>query len=189
MVQTYLVITSFLIIGGGLKYIDEAFDEDIFNKKIATILAGILILLWIGISYLDSLAGTILLGVLAGVLLTGKIDNIIFTISTGAIFASIAFTVKVIMPPFLFLALSGMIDEKGNDYVDNNNTNKVVSFFFLHRFTMKVALVLLTIIGVFSLTYLLAFILFDLAYDGIGYVGSQNMKVPIKSKKVLPLAA
>ena len=83
---------------------------------------------------------------------------------------------KVIFLPLLVLSLTGIIDEKGNDYVDTHKTNKIVAFFFLHRFTMKVGLLALSLAGIFALDYLLAFLFFDISYDTIGFFSGESKK-------------
>ncbi len=181
MVEVSLIIAVFLLIGAGLKYIDEAFDEENLNKTTATILAGILLILWIGLSYLDIGSRTILLAILLGVLLTGKIDNLVFASSTALIFGSFVFVERIAMFPLIMLALTGVIDEKGNDYVDANKTHGLISFFFLHRFTMKTGLAALTIGGIFPYYYLLAFLLFDMSYDTIGYLTKSRAERDIES--------
>jgi hypothetical protein len=172
MVHTHILVASFAIIGGGLKYIDEAFDEGIFDKRIAAFLATILIIIWIGLSVLDPISGSILLAIILGVLFTGKIDNTVFETSTAAIFGALIFLGKFLIGPVLFLAIAGVIDEKGNDYVDSHRSNSIIEFFFLHRFTMKIGLFILCLTGVFAYYYLIAFLLFDVAYDAMGLIGN-----------------
>jgi hypothetical protein len=183
VVQTVLTVAAFALIGGGIKYIDEAFDEKIYSQKIATAIAAILLVLWIGISILDTAAATILLAVLLGVLFTGKIDNTVFGASTSAIVASLAFLEKIIFLPLLALTFTGIIDEKGNDYVDSHKTNKIIAFFFLHRFTMKVGLLTLSLAGVFALEYLLAFLFFDISYDTVGFFSGESKKELERNKR------
>ncbi|MEE9474981.1 MAG: hypothetical protein V3V36_04835, partial [Candidatus Hydrothermarchaeaceae archaeon] len=84
-IMQYTVILGFAVIGGGLKFIDDAFDEDIFNKKTAILLAPLLIIIWIGLSVADPISATVLFSILFSVLLTGKIDNFVFKISTSAL--------------------------------------------------------------------------------------------------------
>lgn len=135
-------------------------------------MACILLVLWIGLSMLDLAAATILLSVLIGVLFTGKIDNTVFGASTAAIVGSLSFLQRVIFLPLLFLSAAGIIDEKGNDYVDTHNSNKIIEFFFLHRFTMKISIFALCFAGFFSMIYFLAFLLFDISYDTIGFISN-----------------
>ncbi|RMF91121.1 MAG: hypothetical protein D6733_02015 [Methanobacteriota archaeon] len=156
------------MIGAGLKLIDEAFDEGTFEKGRASAIAFLLLLIWIGISALDEGSATILLSILTGVLLTGKIDNKVFGLCTATILGVLLFLQRLLWPPLLFLTGAGVIDEKGNDYVDAHRANRFVSFFFLHRFTMKIGVALVCAAGVFPWHYLLAFLLFDIGYDTVG---------------------
>jgi hypothetical protein len=181
IVETYVIVAAFVVIGGGLKYIDEAFDEEVFSKKLASAMAGILIALWIGLSILDTASATILLSVLIGVLFTGKIDNSVFGASTAMIVGSISFLQRVVFLPLLFLSATGIIDEWGNDYVDTHKSNKIIEFFFLHRFTMKIGLFALCLAGFFSMIYFLAFLLFDISYDTIGFISNNyHQEIPIE---------
>ena len=164
-----LIIFGF--IGGGLKFIDMAFDEDVFDKRFAMVLTPILVVLWIWVSIVDKVSAVILFSILLGVLLTGKIDNFIFKISTIALI--VFFDLRGLGPyliPLVFLTLMGIVDEKGNDFVDNNSANKVVEFFFLHRISMKFGIMLLCAAAYFSPIYLVAFLCFDIAYDSVGIV-------------------
>jgi hypothetical protein len=174
IVEIYIIVAAFAVIGGGLKYIDQAFDEEVFDKRVAITLAFVLIVLWIGLSFLDSASATILLAILAGVLITGKIDNSIFGVSSAAILTSFSYFQKVLLPPLIILSAAGVLDEIGNDYADSHNTKGVVRFFFLHRFSMKIALLGLSLAGFFALYYFLAFIFFDLAYDTIGFISNNS---------------
>ncbi len=161
----------FGVIGGGLKFIDEAFDEDVFDKRFAMVLTPILVVLWVWVSVVDKVSAVILFSILLGVLLTGKIDNFVFKISTIALI--VFFALRGLGPyliPLVFLTLMGIVDEKGNDFVDNNSANKVVEFFFLHRFSMKFGIMLLCAVSYFSPIYLVAFLCFDIAYDSVGIV-------------------
>jgi hypothetical protein len=184
IVGIHIIVASFAVIGGGLKYIDQAFDEEVFNKRVAITLASILIALWIGLSILDSASATILLAILAGVLITGKIDNSIFGLSSAAILTSFSYFQKVLLPPLVILTAAGVLDEIGNDYVDSHRTKGVVQFFFLHRFSMKITLLGLSLAGFFALYYFMAFIFFDLAYDTIGFISSNSSEEIILEKQI-----
>jgi hypothetical protein len=183
--EQYLIIAAFAIIGAGLKYIDEAFDENAFNKKTAGLMALVLLVIWIGLSIFDTSSGTILLSILIGVLCAGKIDNSIFGVSTAAIFGSFMFIQRIPILPILLLSAFGLIDEKGNDYADSNDPNKFVKFFFLHRFTMKIGLFLLCLAGLFAYQYLLAFLLFDISYDTVGLISERQKELTTIKKHLL----
>jgi len=169
--DSLMIVAVFGMIGAGLKYIDEAFDEDIFDRRKAAALAPLLILLWTGISILDTTAATILFSILAGVLLTGKIDNTVFKLSALALLGALVFINKLLIAPLILLTLTGIIDELGNDYADTHEMSKASRFFFLHRFSMKLGVATLCYLGIFQLIYLAAFLVFDTAYDTIALLG------------------
>ncbi len=167
------LIAAFAAIGGGLKFIDEAFDEGIFSKRAAILLAPVLVAVWIAVSIIDAASATILFSILAGVLLAGKIDNAIFKTSSISLIlaALLSGKIGILWPLFLALTIAGIIDEIGNNYVDSNRSNKIVEFFFLHRFTMKIGVFSLCAISMLPWRYLLAFLAFDVSYDLVGMIG------------------
>ena len=71
----YFYLVSYPVLGAGLKYIDDAFDEKIFNRKFALILAPFLGALWAYTMFINQFSATILLAILIGVFLRGKVDN------------------------------------------------------------------------------------------------------------------
>jgi hypothetical protein len=184
----YAILIAFAIIGGGLKFIDEAFDNNIFNKNIAILLAPLLVVLWIWLTMIDRISGVILLSILFSVLSTGKIDNFVFKTSAMALllFYVIFAEFGSLWIPLLALIAMGLLDEKGNDYVDKNKTHKSVEFFFLHRFSMKLGIFAICAISIFPWFYFFAFLAFDISYDAIGMTGQRFMPtVTPKSAELL----
>ena len=57
----YFFLISFSLLGAGIKYIDSAYDDKAFNKKLALIIAPILGLLWSYTMIINPIAATILL--------------------------------------------------------------------------------------------------------------------------------
>jgi hypothetical protein len=167
------IVLAFAVIGAGLKYIDDAFDEDTFSKKKAILIAPIIVLIWICLSLFDSISATILFAILFAVLLTGKIDNLIFKVSTIALISILVLSqmLNLLWIPLVILILMGVADEKGNDYVDNHATLTLVEFFFSYRFCMKMGLLSLCILTLLPWLYLLAFLAHDGAYESIRILG------------------
>ncbi|MFQ5815577.1 MAG: hypothetical protein ACE5G7_03675 [Candidatus Hydrothermarchaeaceae archaeon] len=182
-----VMIIVFSAIGAGLKFIDDAFDEGVFSKRSAVLLAPVLVAVWITVSVLDAISATILFAVLAGVLLVGKIDNAIFKISAISIVlaAPLSGKISILWPPFLALTMAGIMDEIGNNYVDNNRSHRAVEFFFLHRFVMKIGVFSLCAISIFPWIYLLAFMAFDMSYDITGIFGQWMMDANAAEKLTL----
>ena len=183
-ISQLVILLVFTIIGAGLKYIDDAFDEDKFSKKIAVLIAPIIVILACILAIKDTASRTILFSILLSVLIGGKVDNGIFKVS------SIAFLLLLTLPsfylygtmnffwmPLIIITITGIIDEKGNDYVEENKTNKLIHFFFEHRFSMKIGMLTVCVSQFLGWFYLFAFLAFDCAYESIriyGYLYRSN---------------
>jgi hypothetical protein len=169
----YFFLISYPLLGAGLKYIDDAFDERTFNKKIALVLAPLLGILWAYTMIIDPVSATILLAVLLGVFLKGKIDNYAHGLGLAVIVAIlIAAGVQLLVLPLIVLVAAAVLDEAGNDIVDYNTKNldksnflhKAVIAFFDQRWVTKVAILYVALLGVFPWYFFLAMLLFDGAY-------------------------
>jgi hypothetical protein len=176
-----LVIYAFL--GGGIKYIDQAYDLEVFSRNKANFMAIPTAVLMAFLMIFDPPSTTILFSVLLIVAITKKIDNIAFYIGTAILLLlPVIFhdVLRIEWLPFGILVFSGILDEIGNDWADKRRKKKMVNnarnnlddslpknigeSFFLRRFTMKIALLALTIAGLFHYIYFFAFLLFDMMY-------------------------
>ena len=186
MLEYALILLSYGLLGAGISYIDQAYDTSIFNKKTANIVAIPSGILMASLIILDPPSTTIFLAMFIALAITGKIDNPAFYIGTGILLILLMIlhnSLKIEWLPFGILIFSGIIDEIGNDWADKRIKKKVAnkydrnslgmnnSFlhrlgekFFLHRFMMKVAVLLLVIFSLINWIYFFAFILFDLMY-------------------------
>jgi len=169
----YFFLVSFLLLGAGLKYIDDAFDEKIFNKKLAMVLAPFLGVLWAYTMIIDQFSATILLAILLGVFVRGKIDNYAHLTGLVVIMLIIIFAgVNLLFLPLLFIATAAFLDEMGNDVIDknrdyfddNNFLHKITLYFFDQRWLTKITVLYVVLIGLFPLYFFLAILLFDGAY-------------------------
>jgi len=168
----YFFLASYPILGAGLKYIDEAFDEHRFNIKIAYILAPILGLLWAYSMIINSVSATILLAILLGVLLKGKIDNLAHVAGLGVIFVIVLLAgINLLFIPLIVFTLAALFDEVGNDYIEKNSylnstniSKKIIGYFFDQRWLTKVAILAIAVIGLIPLYFFVAMLFFDGAY-------------------------
>jgi hypothetical protein len=169
----YFFLVSFPLLGAGLKYIDDAFDERTFNRKFALVLAPFLGILWAYTMIISPVSATILLAVLLGVFLKGKIDNYAHGLGLAVIIAILIVAgVQLLILPLIVLAAAAVLDEVGNDVVDyNRNTfdtskfsHKAFIAFFDQRWVTKVAILYVALLGVFPWYFFLAMLLFDGAY-------------------------
>jgi hypothetical protein len=173
MLFELMIILAFSIIGAGLKYIDDAFDEGTFSKKKAIMVAPVIVLIWIVLSLYDPISATILFSIFLAVLLTGKIDNSIFMMCSIAIIAILLLTqmLTLLWIPLFLMTLAGIIDEKGNDYVDYHESSKLIQFFFTYRCCMKVGVLSLCIVIFIPWLYLFAFLAHDVSYELVRRIG------------------
>jgi len=180
----YFFFLAFAVLGAGLKYIDDAFDEKVFNKKIAYMIAPLLGVLWAYTMIVDSVAATILLAILLGVLLKGKIDNFAHVIGLLVIVGIIVVAgVQLLFVPLIILASAALLDEVGNDFVDKSNLliggklwQKFVINFFDQRWVAKVAILGLIIVNVLPWFFFIAMLLFDGAYLGVRWFSQTRQK-------------
>lgn len=173
MVNVYFFLISFTLLGAGIKYIDDAFDEKKFNKKIALILAPILALLWSYTMIIDQISATILLAVILGVFFKGKIDNKAHIIGFIVISSFILFIgINLMFLPLIMLIASVILDEVGNDVIEFNRgflnekrfCHKCFITFFDQRWLTKLTILYMVFIGLFPWYFFFAILLFDSAY-------------------------
>ena len=167
-----------------MKLSDDEYDEK--SNKIIAIVIGIVC--GIAIAYLSSNnidASYIFIGILIGTGLSFKIDGI-HHIVTLLTFLLLFFTWGV---PTLNIATLGIcvasafIDEIGNDNEKIYGKNKFLKVFFEYRFSMKIAIFILAILGFYhsltgfqianidflNISTLIYFLLFELSYELSGF--------------------
>ncbi|BBL61209.1 hypothetical protein MARBORIA2_05480 [Methanobrevibacter arboriphilus] len=187
--MNYIVLAILYSVSGFLmKLSDDEYDEK-SNKLIAVIIG---IVCGITIAFLASNnidASYIFIGILIGTALSFKIDGIhhiatllVFLLlyliwgifnTNGSILADLS------LITLLICIISAFIDEIGNDNKWIYSKSKFLKFFFDYRFTMKLAILFLAILGYyqtitgFSLPFIdflsfstfIFFILFELSYE------------------------
>lgn len=187
--MNYIVLAILYSVSGFLmKLSDDEYDEK-SNKLIAVIIG---IICGITIAFLASNnidASYIFIGILIGTALSFKIDGI-HHIATLLVFLLLYLIWGIFNPNGSILAdlslitlliciISAFIDEIGNDNKRIYNKSKFLKFFFDYRFTMKLAILFLAILGYyqsitgFSLAFIdslsfstfIFFILFELSYE------------------------
>jgi hypothetical protein len=169
----YFFLLAYTILGGGIKYIDAAYDDKIFSKTLALLLAPFLALLWAFTMLIDPYSATILFAILLGVLIKGKIDNPAHLLGFFIILVIIALAqIELIILPLIFLVTAAVLDEIGNDNSDNNKAffdnhrlwHKCIKYFFGQRWTLKIAILVIALLGIIPIYFFLAMLLFDYSY-------------------------
>ncbi len=173
-------IISFFILGFLVKFIDDAFDEKAYPRKLALILSPLTAIFWAYIMSLDSAAGLLLTAIIIGVLVKGKIDNVAFVIAVLSVYFvyffigdwAFIFNLNLLIV-LIIISIAGVIDEIGNDYVDKNNlyknglSGKLIHWFFEYRFFMKISVLIFSILGIYNLGFFVAFFFWDLGYETV----------------------
>jgi hypothetical protein len=180
--QMLFFLLSYSILGAGIKFIDAAYDEKTFSKKTALIVAPFLGLLWAYSMIINPVSATILLAIVCGVVLKGKIDNYAHLIGLLVIVGIVLLArIELLIIPLIFLSLSALLDEVGNDLVDKNKehlnedffVHKLVISFFDQRWFMKVAILCIALIGIIPIYFFFAMLFFDGAYLIMRWYGEQ----------------
>ncbi|KZX14844.1 hypothetical protein MBCUR_03670 [Methanobrevibacter curvatus] len=166
-----------------MKLSDDEFDEkDGISHKIIAIILGIFSGGIIGILATHNVDATyIFIGILIGTLFSFKIDGI-HHIASLISFLIISFIFKIpnlSIFTLLICIISAFIDEIGNDNKVLYEKNKFLKLFFEYRFTMKIAILVLVILGMvnsilgYSIPYLsflsietlTFFLIFEISYE------------------------
>lgn len=174
-----LFLAVYPILGAGIKYIDDAFDEKTFSKTLAFIITPLLSILGAYAMSVDPISATILLAVLAGVFIKGKIDNIAFI--GGLLLCLLIFIglgIQFLILPMILLSAAAVLDEVGNDAIDKkkecfkkgNPLHKFIIYFFGHRWIMKTVILYLVVINIVPIYFFFAMILFDYAYLIVDFI-------------------
>ena len=183
----YFALLAYPILGAGIKYADDAFDEKKFSKILAIALAPILGILGAYTMLSDPFSATILLAITAGVLLKGKIDNFAHLLGFCiAVIIIIIVGVQLLILPLLILAFAALFDEVGNDLVDQkkinrtktNVGNRLVASFFDQRWVLKLVVLGIALIGIIPLYFFLAILLFDGAYILVRRYSKSQKEMP-----------
>jgi|WetSurMetagenome_2_1015567.scaffolds.fasta_scaffold174244_2 hypothetical protein len=189
-----VILGSYAFLGAGIKYIDQAYDHGIFSRKKAKITAVLCGLLMSYLVVTDSPSTSIFLGMIAALIITKKVDNTGFYLGIAIVVAMpLAFSnlVRINWLPLTFLAVTGILDEIGNDWADRRmekrdfgicaNTDPpqycFVEKFFTYRMAMKGAVLVLAFSSIVPWIYFIAFMLFDISYLLVDLYAS-DIRVP-----------
>ncbi|MHA2002857.1 MAG: hypothetical protein ACW960_02025 [Candidatus Thorarchaeota archaeon] len=175
VVEWLLYYIAYSLAGLTLKLGDDLLDE-LNRPNVAVVplaLSGVLFGLIMTLSEWD----LVLLGaIVIGVLLSGKVNKPQFLVG----FIMIGAMLLLVGVPavsngidlfvlLLALLLAAIVDERGNDWADSGE-RPWISFFFYYRFTLKVAVILLSIIWPPFFVAAVGLWMFDVGYELAGLV-------------------
>lgn len=207
------LILTYALLGGGMKYVDQAFDIGVFNKKIAAVITVPGALLMGYLMVVDGYSAMIFLAIVLGVGVSKKIDNLVFQMGLFILILTPIFfhnIVRIEWLPFGFLVMAAILDEYGNDWSDSRqlerNLRKAMKkrtdgsilkrlgeLFFSHRPLLKSTVLVLVITNYFPLIYLISLLFFDGAYRTIETISftqkTYHLTEPISQRKLSQLTA
>ena len=169
--MSLIIPISYAVSGFFMKYSDDEYDENL-NKKNAIIL-GILCGIITGfVSSINSDAACIFIAILLGNLIAFKIDGIhhlacLVTFILVFLFLGIP---NLTFLPLIIIIIGAFLDEIGNDNKKLYLKSDFFKYFFDYRFTLKIVIFVLAILGVLRFESFIYFLLFEISYEIAGLV-------------------
>lgn len=169
--RQFFVPFSFVSLGIMVKYGDQAFDTDAFNRRLALFLSIPGGLLMGSLIALDLNSAIIFLGLLFSLLFAGKLDNVAFKIgfvlalAVGASFLILGMK-SVSMIGIIAVFSASLLDERVVDMERVAGGKGPLFTVIKQRPFLKITILLLCVFSVLSsYLYLFAFLAFDFGYS------------------------
>lgn len=181
MIEWVAYFLAYLLAGFTLKIGDDFLDE--LDKPglswVPLALAGVLFGFIMTVSEWDlALMTSILIGVLA----SGKVNRLQFVVGFVLIFSVVAF---VGLPPIISLLdwltlvimmfLAAVLDERGNEWADQEISPRAYKF-FEYRFTLKISVILISLLWPLLFPAAVGLWFFDLGYEIAGWFVKKNYR-------------
>ena len=169
-----VLISSYAFLGGAIKYIDQAYDENIGSIKIAKILAVLSGLVMGGVMVADGGFSTaFFLAMLISLVVTKKIDNVSFLAGTFIGLATflaggLIWGMDVMLVPLAVFLIAGAVDELADGFAHGRDLGRAVEYFLHYRPFSDFALVILIVAVPFDWIYLVPYFAFTFSYLLIG---------------------
>jgi len=173
MLNYILIVLGYAFLGGGLKYIDQAYDENAFSKFFAKILAVLLGFIMAYLMAVDTPFSTAYLAaMIVGVFVAKKIDNFSFIIVvSGTIFflciLSLFYFIQLSILPFIFFSIATFLDEICDEEAHRKKFNKNLRKLLQLRPLSDITLFGLILSGFFNWFYLIPYYAFFISYKAV----------------------
>ncbi len=179
MLEWVAYFSAYLLVGLTLKIGDDLLDEldkpDLSWVPLA--LAGVLFGFIMTVSEWDlALMTSIVIGVIA----SGKVNRLQFVVGFVLIFAVVLLVGIPVISSWLdwltlviMMFLAAVLDERGNEWADQEVSPKAYKF-FEYRFTMKVSVILISLIWPLLFPAAVGLWFFDLGYEIAGWLVRRN---------------
>ena len=179
MLEWVAYFSVYLLAGLTLKIGDDLLDEldkpDLSWAPLA--LAGILFGLIMIVSEWDL---ALMTSIIIGVIVSGKVNRLQFIVGFVLIFVVV---ILFGIPPIsswldwltvvIMLFLAAVLDERGNEWADKNQSPRAYRF-FEYRFTMKVSVILISLIWPLLFPAAVGLWFFDFGYEIAGWFVRRN---------------
>ena len=166
----YIIVVLYAFLGAAIKFIDQAYDEERYSRKLANVIAIVAGITMGGLMALDSPFSTAFYGAMIfSLVLARKIDNRAFL--AGTLVAALTLLVLwpvtgpvVLLAPLIIFILAGFLDEVVDDLAQKAQAPKIMRWVMLYRPLSDVALVAMMLLGWFPWYYLVPYFAFTFAY-------------------------
>ena len=181
-----VLVSSYAFLGGAIKYIDQAYDENIGSIKIAKVLAVLSGLLMGAVMVLDGGFSTaFFLAMLISLVVTKKVDN--WSFLAGTFIGLVTFLIggfiwgmEVMLLPLVVFLIAGAVDELADGFAHGRNLGKAIEYFLHYRPFSDFALVILIVAVPFDWVYLAPYFAFTFSYLLIGILDEGQMTESVK---------
>lgn len=166
----YILVVLYAFLGGAIKFIDQAYDEERYSRKLANLIAIVAGITMGGLMAFDSPFSTAFYGaMILSLVLARKIDNRAFL--AGTLIAALTLLVlwpltgpELLLVPLVVFILAGFLDEVVDGLAQKARAPKIVRWMMLYRPLSDVALVAMMLLGWFPWYYLVPYFAFTFAY-------------------------
>jgi hypothetical protein len=166
----YIIVVLYAFLGAAIKFIDQAYDEERYSRKLANVIAIVAGITMGGLMALDSPFSTAFYGaMILSLVLARKIDNRAFL--AGTLTAALTLLVLwpvtdpvVLLAPLVIFILAGFLDEVVDGLAQKAQAPRMVRWVMLYRPLSDVTLVAMMLLGWFPWYYLVPYFAFTFAY-------------------------
>ncbi|MGY5880804.1 MAG: hypothetical protein RTV31_11170 [Candidatus Thorarchaeota archaeon] len=179
MIEWVAYFSAYLLAGLTLKIGDDLLDEldkpDLSWVPLA--LAGVLFGFIMTVSEWDL---ALMTSIIIGVIVSGKVNRLQFVVGFVLIFAVVLLVGIPVIGSWLdwltlviMMFLAAVLDERGNEWADQEVSPRAYKF-FEYRLTMKVSVILISLVWPLLLPAAVGLWFFDLGYEIAGWFVRRN---------------
>lgn len=170
MLPIFIVVPLYAFLGFSIKFIDEAYDEDMYSLRIANLLAVMSGMVMGALMVFDTPFSTaFFLAMIISLVLARKIDNIAFRLGTMTALATLGVFMFLHEVVFLWsivviLLMAGFIDEVMDGVAHRIKMHSLMNWFLHYRPFSDIAVIMLAYGGVITWVYLVPYFAFTFGY-------------------------